>query len=744
MYFLLRGLRDRRYFRRFRERLGFLPASYRQTADGAVWLHAVSVGEALAAVELTRQLRAALPAAPLFVSASTIAGKAAAEEKLRGVAAGVFYAPLDYCSVVRRALRRLRPRAVIVMETEIWPNLYREAKRFGCALIVVNGRISDRAAPRYQALGWFFRRVLAWPDAILAQSAAHAGRFLALGAPEDRVQAAGNLKYDFEPRQARVPEAVRELVERVAPRQVWIAASTMPPAAEGDPDEDEAVLDAFRELARERPGLLLILVPRRPERFDVAADALRRRGVPYLRRSELEPGATLPLPGALLLDSIGELSSLFGLADVVFMGGSLARRGGHNILEPAFFERAIVTGPHMENFAEIASRFAAGDALVQVESAAELAGAVARALDDVELRGKLGRRAGELARSERGATARAVAAIVDGYWRAVPTPVSPWRWFLWPLSRLWLLGAWLDRKLARPTRLATQVISVGGVTAGGAGKTPFTLWLAGMLRAQGRQPAVLTRGYRRRAPERVTILAPGEAAPVERTGDEAQVYLRAGVGPVGIGADRAVAGRAIEERFHPDVFVLDDGFQHHRLARDVDIVLIDALNPFGGGQPIPLGRLREDLPALARAHIVVVTRVEPGMRIDGIEAVVRRYNPRARLFTARVKPTAWRPAPPPGAAAAFCGLGNPEGFWRTLETAGVIPVLRQAFPDHHTYSPEELRRLARRAQDAGAVALAATEKDLANLPPNWEDFIAPLSLHVLEVRLEVEGGESLI
>jgi len=421
VYFLLRGLRDRRYFRQFRERLGFLPGSYRQTADGAVWLHAVSVGEALASVELARQLRAALPGAPLFVSASTLAGKAAAQDKLHGIADGVFYAPLDYCSVVRRVLRRLRPRAVVVMETEIWPNLYRESKRAGCALVVVNGRISDRAAPRYRAFGWFFRRVLGWPDAILAQSPTHAARYLELGAPPDRVEAPGNLKYDFEPRQAEAPGDIRDLVERAAPAHVWIAASTMAPAVEGDPDEDEAVLDAFLSLARERPGLLLILVPRRPERFETAAALLRLREVAHLRRSELAPGATLPLPGVLLLDSIGELSSLFGLADAVFMGGSLARRGGHNILEPASFERAIVTGPHMENFAEIAGRFQAGGALVQVANAAELAAAIGRLLDDPELRTQLGRKAGELARSERGATARAVARIADCYWRAVPT-----------------------------------------------------------------------------------------------------------------------------------------------------------------------------------------------------------------------------------------------------------------------------------------------------------------------------------
>lgn len=177
MYFLGRGLRDRRYFRQFGQRLGFLPASYEQTGDGAIWLHAVSVGEVLSSMELLRRLRAEFPRAPLFVSATTLAGMAAAEDKLGALADGVFYAPIDYCWAVRRVLRRLRPRAVVVMETEIWPNLYREAKRAGCALVVVNGRISDRAAPRYRALRWFFRQVLAWPDAILAQTEVSGRRY---------------------------------------------------------------------------------------------------------------------------------------------------------------------------------------------------------------------------------------------------------------------------------------------------------------------------------------------------------------------------------------------------------------------------------------------------------------------------------------------------------------------------------------------------------------------------------------
>lgn len=746
VYFLLRGLRNPRYFRQFGQRLGFLPASYEQTGGGAIWLHAVSVGEVLSSMELLRRLRAEFPRTPLFVSVSTLAGKAAAQDKLGGLADGVFYAPLDYCWAVRRVLRKLRPRAVVIMETEIWPNLYREAKRAGCALVVVNGRISDRAAPRYRALRWFFRQVLAWPDAILAQTEVSGRRYLELGAPAGRVRVAGNLKYDFQPGQA--PEAVRDLLGRTGAKQVWIAASTMPPAWDGDPDEDEVAVEAFNALARTHPELLLLLAPRRPERFSTAAELLSRKRLPFLRRSELRAGALLPLPGVLLLDTIGELSTLFGLGDVVFMGGTLAHRGGHNILEPAFFQRAIVVGPHLENFPEIARKFAAGGGLCAIGDAGELREAVAKLLEDGELRARLGAKAGELAESERGATARAVAEIARQYAPAVPAfrPAQPLHALLWPLSRLWLIGGWWKRRRAsaRRVRLKTPVISVGGLTAGGTGKTPFVLWLAERLKAEGRQPAILTRGYRRRAAEKHTILAPGEQAPVSRSGDEAQSYLRAAVGPVGISADRAGAGRLIEERFQPDVFLLDDGFQHGQLERSLDIVLIDALDPFGGGEPIPLGRLRERISALRRADIVVVTRVEEGQGLDGIEAVIRRHNPAAPIFKARVAADGWEPRAPEGPVGAFCGLGNPGAFWRTLDGLGIGPVFQRAFRDHHRYTVGELRQMAGEALARGAGMLVTTEKDRMNLPDGWGEAVQPLEVVWLKVRLEVEGGEGLV
>jgi tetraacyldisaccharide 4'-kinase len=757
LYLLYRGMRDPGYFAHIGERFGFPPRSYEPTGPGPVWFHAVSVGEVLSAVELIRRMRADRPRSEIFVSTTTLAGRATADRALGGLADGVFYAPIDYRSVVRRVLRRLRPALVVILETEIWPNLYREAKRAGASLLVVNGRISDRALPRYRKWAWFFRHALRWPDQILAQSEQDAIRYVQAGAARERVRVAGNLKYDFEP-PARLAPEIAAFFERVRPAEVWIAASTMPPAVAGDPDEDDAVVEAFQTLAKAHPGLLLILAPRRPERFEVAAGKLARAGVSFVRRSTLGAGGSDPVsPGVLLLDSIGELAAVFGRASVVFMGGTLASRGGHNILEPAYFAKPIMAGPHMENFAAIAEEFSLAGGVVRIASAAELAPAVETLLRDRSRAAEMGRRARELAMSKRGVVARIAQELMQAAARGVPSPprTPAARLALGPLAALWEIGnRWnLARKRAAQRKLDTPVISVGSLNMGGAGKSPVVAHLARRLAEQGREPAILTRGYRRKSANGVLVVPRGQRAAVSETGDEAQMFVRSGVAHVGIGADRYQAGRAVEAHCKPGVFLLDDGFQHVQLARDHDIVLVDALDPLGGGI-FPLGRRREPLGALARAAIVLVTRTEPGGSIEGIERLVRRHNATAPIFRSRVTPREWvqigscaRLAtgdPPFRRVAAFCALGSPRAFRRTLRELDLEPVVCRAFRDHHRYRPEELRRLAEEASAAGAEAIVTTQKDVMNLCEGAAELLAPHRTYWLTIEVEIENEAELL
>ena len=331
------------------QRLGLNPPFPAPSSGPVVWLHAVSLGEAKAAVPLLGELRARFPQLRVVMTSSTRTGWQAARGILLPQEA-VLFPPLDLAWICRRFLRRIRPQAVLVMETELWPNLFREVKRFGVPLLLVNGRISDRAFPRYRASRFIWRRVLAQPDAVLAQSERDAERFIAIGAAPEKVAVAGNLKFAIRPARAAIVPRLRAMAEEAAADPILVAGSTMP-------GEEKFLLAAFRELAREFPRLWMILAPRHPERFDAVAEEVRTFGLPMQRRSALRPQTKLELPGVLLLDTTGELGSVYELATVAFVGGTLVPTGGHNILEPACFGKPIVIGPSMTNFQEIADAF---------------------------------------------------------------------------------------------------------------------------------------------------------------------------------------------------------------------------------------------------------------------------------------------------------------------------------------------------------------------------------------------------
>jgi tetraacyldisaccharide 4'-kinase len=734
LYLAVRVARDRRYRARLGERFGALPRSLRRTAPGAVWLHAVSVGEVMTAVPMIERLREAMPWAPVYVSVTTLAGRDLADRRLARLAAGVFYAPFDLAWAVRRVLRALKPALVVVMETEIWPNLYREAKRSGASLVVVNGRISDQASPSYQRWRAFFRVALARVDRILAQDETSARRYAALGAAN--VVSAGNLKFDFDPASTRVAPEIEWLLRDLAPAPVWIAASTMPPAREGEIDEDDLVVETFQRLAARFPQQLLIWAPRKPERFDAAAERLTRAGIAHLRRSRLREGATLALPGVLLVDTVGELAGLFRLGGAVFLGGTFPSRGGHNPLEPAAHGVAVVAGPHMENFAEIAAEFDSGEAWLRAAAPDELCAALAGLFDDRELRASIGARGRELAASKRGATARAIEELRRAYEDALPEPVPTLarRIALTPLTWLWRALVALDRARTRAVQAPCPVVSVGNLSVGGTGKTPFSIWLCARLRERGYEPGVALRGYRRATADRI-VAAAGAPPDVARMGEEAALHLRAKHAAVAVGADRVASIRELLARGYADCAVLDDGFQHWRLRRDCDVVLVDALAPFGG--LLPLGRLREDVAALRRSDAVVVTRARAGRDYAGLVRRIRAVNARVPISFARIVATL--PERAPGRAGAFCGLGQPEAFRETLSELGYTGAALdwfEAFPDHHHYTEDEVDALLARAP-----ALLTTEKDWLNLPARHQRDarIVPLA-----VRVEIDDGDALV
>ncbi len=420
-YWLLRMAWSGRYRDGLGQRLGAVPRGVRDFLGErkCIWVHAVSVGEVMAASRLIELLDGIDPNLPVVISTTTRTGQKLAQQRFANrTAAGtrVFYYPLDFAWIVRRYLRALRPRVVVLMESELWPRMIVEAHRAKAPVVVVNGRVSDRSLPRYRALGRLWRPFLRRLALVQAQSEQDKERFEAIGVPADVIQVGGNLKYDVRTAAAsRFVDALQGNLPKNA--QVIVAGSTLG-------GEEELLLDAFRELLGELPGLILILAPRHPERFQSVAELLRRSGLPFFRRSHWTDQPAPIVPGSVfLLDSIGELGAVYSLASVAFVGGSLVAAGGHNPLEPARFAAPIVMGPHMENFRGIVAELLVHEA-IRVTPPEKLAAAFNELLTTAAAK-EMGMRAREVFDANAGASARCCAAIVKILERDATSIVRP-------------------------------------------------------------------------------------------------------------------------------------------------------------------------------------------------------------------------------------------------------------------------------------------------------------------------------
>ncbi|MEO6212781.1 MAG: 3-deoxy-D-manno-octulosonic acid transferase [Vicinamibacterales bacterium] len=412
-YLLYQAVRYRKYVASLPQRLGILPVSFNLDADESIWIHAVSVGEVLTARALLPQLREQYPRLRIFLSTTTMTGQQIARNNLQYVDE-VFFFPFDFGFIVRRTLRLVKPRLFVMMETEIWPNLLRACHEAGVKTMLVNGRISARSYPRYRLARRFFRPVLAHVDRFCMQSDESGRRIIAIGADPARVSVTGSLKFDS----LEIPGAPGTTAGadrgqnrvlryfRISPdRPVVIAASTLK-------GEEQVVFEAFGRVRATRTNALLIIAPRKPERFDEVERMARRAGWNVARRTELRVDSE-PRNDVVILDTIGELAQLYQVGTVVFVGGSLVDSGGHNILEPAVFGKPILFGPHMENFAEIAAAFLDNGAAVQVKNGRELETALLGLLGDPVRRASLGAAARALVEANRGARAKSLSVIAQ-------------------------------------------------------------------------------------------------------------------------------------------------------------------------------------------------------------------------------------------------------------------------------------------------------------------------------------------
>lgn len=406
-WFLYQALRYRKYVGSLGQRMGYLPVSFNIDGDESIWIHAVSVGEVLTARPLVVDLRRRYPALRIFLSTTTMAGQQLARRNVPDVDE-VFYFPFDLAPFVRRTLDLVKPRLFLMMETEIWPVLLDECQRRGVKTAVVNGRLSSRSFPRYRMVRGFMRRVMADIDRFLVQSDESARRFVELGADPARVVVTGSLKFDSLDRpgvssRLRARDRVLRYFRLPASRAVIVAGSTMK-------GEESVVLGAFRRIRASHPSALLVLAPRHPERFGEVEQLCRNEGWKTMRRTELAIDKD-PRADIVIVDTIGELATLYQLGTVVFVGGSLLATGGHNILEPAVYGKPIVFGPHMENFREIADGFVAAGAAVRLDDARDLEETLVDLLGDPVRRARLGAAARALVEANRGAKDKTMAVL---------------------------------------------------------------------------------------------------------------------------------------------------------------------------------------------------------------------------------------------------------------------------------------------------------------------------------------------
>ncbi len=404
-YWLVRMATSGRYRAGLLGRLGRVPEELRAAVAGreVVWVHAVSVGEVTAATQLVRELRAARPESVVAVSTTTQTGQRLARERFAG--SPVFYLPLDFGFVVRRYLRVLRPKLLVLMESEFWPNLIEQCAKQGVPIAVVNARVSDRSLPRYLRLRRLWRPFLAQISLYLAQSEESAARLLQIGAPAERVRVTGNLKYDI---RAGGESSLTEMLRAQLPADamVVVCGSTL----EG---EERMLLDAWPAVLEAKPGAVMVLAPRHPDRFAAVSELVAQRGFAVVRASDFRERPVAVERGSIfLLNTIGDLAAMYSLGAVAFVGGSLVPAGGHNPLEPAQFAVPVLMGPSFENFREIVD-------VMQVHNAIRVVSTVVfgttlvdmlRHTDEARAMGERGRAVFE---AQAGATKRTLQALTE-------------------------------------------------------------------------------------------------------------------------------------------------------------------------------------------------------------------------------------------------------------------------------------------------------------------------------------------
>ena len=790
--FLVRAMRERGFVERVRQSLGFFPehALDKVAKKNCIWVHAASVGEIVAASPLIREFRKEFPKSPILVSVVTTSGYEMANRIIKD-ADSIIYFPLDLPWRAGSILRRIHPRVFMPVETELWPNFLKNAKKLKIPVMMVNGRISDKSVNRYKHLHSVLDDMISTVRKFAMQSPIDAEYIMRLGAPPELVTVTGNTKFDQTYTDVSLAEKKKLISEMglVKNGGIFLAGST-------HRGEETPVLEAFAALRKKFPEAKLIIAPRELLRTTEIVALCRHKGFSVARRTELleEPRADHDI---VILDTIGELGRVYSIGDVIYVGGSLISHGGHNILEPAAHGKAIIVGHNMFNFKDTHVLFTKRNACITVHDEAELCGAVTRLFEDEGERRRMERETLAIVSENKGAsrkTAKILREFLEEFEQGenagkvrTTERVENFRTYVTDLMRrrhaeglglrivmgllhsfslvyrqLVNLKLWgYETGIFKRKRLGCYVISLGNITVGGTGKTPTAQYLAATIRDMGRRVVILNRGYRAKWRGDVGIVSDGQKLYMDATeaGDEAFMLAKhLPEVPVLIGAERALTGQYAIEHFGAEVAILDDGYQHWQLARDMDILLIDAVNVFGNGYMLPRGTLREPVSHIERAGVCLLTKVDQavGVSREHIKNTIRKYNEKALIVESIHQPRRFvdlkdwhRDIAGEGVdikalagkrVMAVSAIGNPMSFEQTLCDIGARIAESLRFPDHHEYTTKELQDVLDQAVSLGAEAIVFTEKDAVKIPLTIIEAKAPIPMFVICVEVTFQEG----
>lgn len=757
------------------------PACGPAPVPSTIWIHALSVGEVLSAEPLVKALARKHGAANLVFTASTHTGVQMARRVMTPHVQAVRHFPYDTLFSVNRALRVVRPRMVVIVETDLWPNFLYRLDRCAIPVYLVNARLSTRSYRGYKRIDFLMVPLLSRFRRICVQSARDRQRFLDLGLPGDNVVLAGNLKFDQAPVGicAHEREQLSTGLGLGADKPVWVAGST-------HPHEEEILGKAFLRLRAAGLDVTLVVAPRDPGRALDVCEILRRQGIQAMTMAQIETQGRSSA-AAVVVDRLGILRKLYALADVTFVGGSLVNAGGHNPLEPASVAKPVLFGPYTEDFDWISRALENAGGAYRVANENQLSAMLRELLLNKDKKNDMGQRAHTIFNSHQGAVQRTLAALQTLASDAARQPRTPRRIdrietvsrkkkaleglrnYLESISKTdgpaALLGietvlhvisilygavmairARLYKIGLLPSRvLPCRVVAIGNITAGGTGKTPMTICVAQAIQRLGYRVVVISRGYKGRMERTGGIVSDGRTVfhGPDGTGDEPYLMATSLADiPVVVGSDRYQAGMLAMRRFAPDVVVLDDAFQHLRLKRDLDLVLLDQRAPLGNGRLIPRGRLREPLSALRRAHALVFTRCDAAAPAQPLPPEMGR-RPIFHTIHVPVISATYGTADPlvpddridfsvlqARKALAFSGLADNDQFFRSLQQGGCRLVHQIAFGDHHRYCASDLRRIVNQAVASGAELLITTAKDWVKIQPIYDWSMAVVAVDV--------------